>query len=64
MRQALLLYNPAAGRLPIRLFIGGIVMSVFGIQDYARFVDRIVIAFIGAIILIALSRMFLHPRRA
>ncbi len=25
MRQALLLYNPAAGRMPIRLFIGGIV---------------------------------------
>lgn len=25
MRQALLLYNPTAGRLPIRLFIGGII---------------------------------------
>jgi YegS/Rv2252/BmrU family lipid kinase len=25
MRQALLLYNPTAGRLPIRMFIGGIV---------------------------------------
>ncbi len=25
MRQALLLYNPTAGRLPVRLFIGGIV---------------------------------------
>lgn len=25
MRQALLLYNPTAGRLPIRLFVGGII---------------------------------------
>ncbi len=25
MRQALLLYNPAAGRMPIRMFIGGII---------------------------------------
>ena len=37
-------------------FIGGIVMSVFGIQGYARFVDGIVIAFIGAIILVATVR--------
>ena len=37
-------------------FIGGIVMSLFGIQGEAGFVGSIVIAFIGAVILVAVVR--------
>ena len=37
-------------------FIGGIVMSPFGIQGQAGFVGSIVIAFIGATILVGVVR--------
>ena len=38
--------------------IGGIVMSLFGIQGQAGFVGSIVIAFIGASLLVAVVRAF------
>ena len=37
-------------------FIGGIVMRLFGIQGQAGFVGSIVVAFIGAVILVWVVR--------
>jgi len=40
----------------VRAFIGGIVMNAFGAHGQAGFVGSIVIAFIGAIILVGVVR--------
>jgi uncharacterized membrane protein YeaQ/YmgE (transglycosylase-associated protein family) len=51
--------------------IGGLVGgylagAVFGVADAVNGINplSIIVAFVGALILIALSRMLLHPRRA
>lgn len=47
--------------------VGGFLAgTLFGIPDAMNGISvvSIIVAFIGAVILIALSRMFLHPRRA
>jgi uncharacterized membrane protein YeaQ/YmgE (transglycosylase-associated protein family) len=44
-------------------YLAGALLGIPGAVDGINIVS-IVVAFIGAVILIALSRMFLHPRRA
>ena len=47
--------------------VGGYLAgALFGVADAVNGINvvSIVVAFVGAMILIALSRMFLHPRRA
>jgi len=48
----------------VGVFVGGIVVDVFGIQGRAGFVDDMVIAFVGTIILVGCGPGSPRPRGA
>jgi uncharacterized membrane protein YeaQ/YmgE (transglycosylase-associated protein family) len=60
-RQQGLLGNLILGL--IGAFVGGLVFSLLGVHGTAGFLGSIVVATIGAVILIALGRLFLRGQR-